>query len=506
MKSNSSLLYILFTISILIYLLGFVFSYDYLLTDLSSNLNRFGAIRSLLEYGIMYVSLILFCSWIFQNKYLRILSYIILLLITINSFISYCCYLVYGSGFNIGMAVSVLDTNVNEASNMVVDYLLPLFISVIFFIINSILVAKLSIIKLPKKLYFIYFIWIVFPLIFIVKHKYVSNKGGGSMIKNVVYHTKDIAGAYQLSQSMSNIKNNKIIYNYKKINDGIETVILVIGESARKQNMSLYGYDRKTSPNQDALQSNMIIYSKANSPAAITNLSIPMILSKLSPEEYKTNINMISDNVVNLANSLGYDTYWLTTQNNIKGVTEIASYSKNKKWVNGYDSELLPDIKEALNKNTKKFIVIHIIGSHPNPCLRYPDGFGIFNDGNSFDCYDNSILYTDKFLGEIFNQLKNRNAALIYLSDHGLKSSDNKMIHSDSKESTQVPFYAWFSNVELMNKYKFSKNINQPISTSYTYPMIMKLFGLEEVRLDKVENNEFIKLDHKVINYNNLEE
>ena len=505
MKSTKYLPSLLLFLSVCIYIIGFLFSYDYLIGDLYSAQNRVSAIRSIVEYSVMYTSFILFCSFIYKSKYLKFLSYIMLVGISINSFISYCCYLVYGTGFNIGMAVSVLDSNIAEATNMIYDYLLPLFISLSLLLINSIIVIKFSKIKLPKKFSFIYFLWFILPVIFLLKHHYIGYKGGGPMVKNVMYHFKDFKSAYQLNQNMSKIKEHKVVYTYQKVNQGIETVVLVIGESVRKQNMSLYGYDRKTSPHQDALKNNMILFTEAHSPAAITNLSIPLMLSPLTPEEYNTKIEKVSDNVVNLANSQGYTTTWLTTQNNIKGVTEIASYSNNKKWVNGYDTELLPYINETLNQKGKKFVVIHINGSHPNPCLRYPDNFNHFDSGNTFDCYDNSILYTDQFLGEVFKKLTNKNAALIYLSDHGLKSVDNKLIHTDSKESTQVPFYTWFSNTELKDKYAFDKDRNQSISISYLYPMVMKLFGLDEIKLDKIENDNYIKLDHKIIPYKELE-
>lgn len=35
--------------------------------------------------------------------------------------------------------------------------------------------------------------------------------------------------------------------------------------------------------------------------------------------------------------------------------------------------------------------------------------------------------------------------------------------------------------------------------------MVMKLFGLDEIKLDKIENDNYIKLDHKIIPYKELE-
>ena len=122
MKSTKYLPSLLLFLSVCIYIIGFLFSYDYLIGDLYSAQNRVSAIRSIVEYSVMYTSFILFCSFIYKSKYLKFLSYIMLVGISINSFISYCCYLVYGTGFNIGMAVSVLDSNIAEATTIVTEF------------------------------------------------------------------------------------------------------------------------------------------------------------------------------------------------------------------------------------------------------------------------------------------------------------------------------------------------------------------------------------------------
>ncbi|MDN5626889.1 MAG: phosphoethanolamine transferase [Weeksellaceae bacterium] len=503
MKPTRYLPYLLFILSVIIYLTGFLFSYDYLVKDWQSG-NRLDTARSVAEYAVMYASLLLFCALFRRYRYGCVVAYLLLIIVSVNSFISYCCYLVYHSGFNIGMAVSVLDSNIREAGNMIGYYLLPLFISLILLLVNILVVNMLSKIKWSWKLYMATALWFIMPAVFLLKQHWFGYKGGAPMVKNIIYHFKDLEGAYRLNKNMAKITDNKVAYHYQKEDQGTETIILVIGESVRKQNMSLYGYTRTTTPNEDAQQDQMILFSDAHSPGAITNLSIPLFLSPISPQDYSTHIEKVSDNVVNLANSQGYTTYWLTTQNNIKGVTEIATFSKHKKWVNGYDMSLMPFVADALKDKNKKFIVIHVTGSHPDPCLRYPESFRQFRDGSPMDCYDNSIFYTDHLLGELFKKLDGQNAALIYLSDHGLKYSDQKLIHADSKESTRVPFYVWFSNPNLKNHYRFDKNVDQPVSTSYLYPMVMKMLGLKEIKLDKVENDNFMKLDHKVINYKDL--
>lgn len=506
MKINRLTLFILFALSVIIYLFGFLFSYDYLITDLLSSDNRFSAIRSLAEYGIMYISFILFCSYLFKNKYLKYLSYIFILLIGVNSFISYCCYFIYGSGFNIGMAVSVLDSNLDEARNMVSGYLEPLAIALFLIILNIVIVHRFSSFSFGKGTKLLMFLWFILPGVFLLKHQFIGSKSGGSLIKNTFYHFKDFKAAYDLQQRMNGIKDHVITYAYKKEAEGVETIVLLIGESGRKQNMSLYGYIRNTTPNQLIEKDNMYLFKEANSPAGITNLSLPLTLSKIAPENFDNHSEEIADNVINLANQYGYHTTWISTQNNIKGVTEIASFASDKSWVNGYDLEILLKLKEALNKKGKKLIVLHINGSHPNPCLRYPANEAYFDKGTPLDCYDNSIRYTDQLIGNIFKELKGKNSAFIYFTDHGLKLNGDKLIHGDSKESTKVPFYVWFGNKQERKSFRFNKSEEDKVSISYLYPLVMKLIGLEEISLDKVENNKYFLLDHTTIIYDSLNE
>ena len=56
----------------------------------------------------------------------------------------------------------------------------------------------------------------------------------------------------------------------------------MIGETARKHNFSLYGYDRKTSPNLDTISS-IYPFKNVSSNANLTSLSIPFILTRATP-------------------------------------------------------------------------------------------------------------------------------------------------------------------------------------------------------------------------------
>lgn len=487
-------------LTLIIYITGFLLSFPYIFDNLFGS-EKFESIRNIFEYGIMFFSFLVFNAFLSKNKYTFIITVLLSLLLGINFLISVSCYFVYHSGFNVGMALSILESNLNEAISMSYMFILPGILFAIFtaMLLYSISYLRERIIIFNIKYSIIALLWLIMPLIFYLKHKYVSNKGGGKMIKNVYYHFSDFTTALKVQEDISLIKKNVPVFNIKKIQPGIENVILIIGESERKQNMSLYGYSKKTTPYTDHETQNMMIFDHAVSPASITNLSVPLMLSSIEPDEFRSHYSKLSYNIINLANQNSYNTFWISTQASAKGITAMASMSKNKKWLNGYDEVIIPELKNIIYQKSDKFIIFHIMGSHPNPCNRLPPNW----NSENLDCYDNSIKYTDFVMKDLFSILKNTNSVIIYASDHGLKVKNNRLLHIDSKESTQVPFFVWYGN-KVPEIYKTIGRNKKLIQTTYIYPLIIKYFGLEAPQHYKSDKNRYLNLDMVPIDYERI--
>lgn len=64
------------------------------------------------------------------------------------------------------------------------------------------------------------------------------------------------------------------------------------------------------------------------------------------------NLTNYSDNIINLANQAGFHTMWLSAQtafgNYGSSVAGIAMNAEDKLYIKGYDKELLPHLKTAL--------------------------------------------------------------------------------------------------------------------------------------------------------------
>ena len=505
-SKKSVLIYII--IGWLLYVVGFLSSYPYLLEFERNTVSMVDTARNIAEYSLMFLSILCFCIvFLRKNKFLRSIAYLLLLLLSLNFMLSASCFFIYKQGFNVGMTLSILETNVSESLSMVKTLVLPIITTIVFYsILLLIFIGGSRILdknqKNSKFLKFFSFLWIILPALFFIKHKYISNKGGGFTIKNVFYHSTDFLAAQALKQEIEEIKNTKVDFNLIKTDEQpIENIVVLIGESVRKQNMSLYGYQRDTTPIEASEKENMLLYQNAYSPAAITNISVPIVLSNLDISNYKKELRKLSDNVVNTANHLNYNTFWYSTQGGAQGITAIASFAKNKKFLNGYDEAVLPYLKEALKDSSpKKLIVLHINGSHPYACDKYPPKEAVW-EGGIDECYDNSIRYTDKIIGQIFELLKNKNSALVYFSDHGQIKENEIYKHGDYREAVQVPYFVWFS--PSIKTDKKGQKIEESTSITTVYSKVLELMGTKNPKT--VDNTgKYLRLDLNAIKYDDL--
>lgn len=100
--------------------------------------------------------------------------------------------------------------------------------------------------------------------------------------------------------------------------------------------------------------------------------------------------------------------------------------------------------------------------------------------------YDNCIVSVDKFLAGIIDGVRERNAVLLYVSDHGqLLYEDDKLMHGDSSNVLlrHPAAFIWFSDtyqqrhpelVEMMRAVK-----DKPLVHGQVYATVLKLTGIE---------------------------
>ncbi len=345
--------------------------------------------------------------------------------------ISLYSWCTFGTTFNDGFAISVLQSDPDEVVKMLGMYIPYLcafaFLSLLFLAV----IIKYDV-SLPTK------------------------KVTGILL--LFFNLNYFALAAKEHQRLLSIANTVPYFQLSVRDTGIDTYVLIVGESVRVDNMSLYGYTRSTTPQVEAQRKQIKLFNQAISGAPYTALSVPLSLTADSVLSH--DIHNYPDNIINMANQAGFQTFWLSSQSafrqNGTAVTSIAMRAMETVYVRGFDELLLPHLSQALQQKTqqKKLIVLHLNGSHEPACSAYPQSSAVFQPQDDQDaCYDNSIHYTDSLLGQVFELLKDRRASVMYFADHGLErdpTKKNVYFHGGREASQQayhVPMFIWYSPV-----------------------------------------------------------
>ena len=149
---------------------------------------------------------------------------------------------------------------------------------------------------------------------------------------------------------------------------GKEIYVLVIGESSRPQNWSLFGYPRDTTPRLRQTPG-VVPLSDMLTTAPHTAVAVPSMVS-LEPIERWSSI-VAEKSIVQAFNEVGFKTYWLSAQaaDSWAGlIPQIAAEATRRRYFDsGYDGAMLPELRAILADATadeKVFIVLHTKGSH----------------------------------------------------------------------------------------------------------------------------------------------
>lgn len=251
--------------------------------------------------------------------------------------------------------------------------------------------------------------------------------------------------------------------------------ILVVGETARAKNFSLNGYSRLTNPVLS--QKDVIYFDNVYSCGTATATSVPCMFSLLTHENYNDTQAKQTEGLLDVLKHAGVNVFWRNNNSGCKGVCDRVKYEnmaflKDPDLCNGsecYDEILLKGLQEYVNSIDKDtLIVLHQKGSHgPSYYLRVPKRFKKFkpicqtsqvnecSQESLVNAYDNTILYSDYFLGRVIDFLKTNskkfNTGMIYVSDHGESLGENNIyLHGlpyflAPDEQIHVPFVLWLS-------------------------------------------------------------
>ncbi|MDH4393099.1 MAG: kdo(2)-lipid A phosphoethanolamine 7''-transferase [Aquabacterium sp.] len=307
----------------------------------------------------------------------------------------------------------------------------------------------------------------------VAAHSYVPSNwlaGAGMVASN------HLAGKRMASRLIDPAKR----YAYRPQTDLSDMVlVMVIGESARRDRWGMLGHSRATTP-QLAAQPRVLAFA-AQSCDTVTKLSLACMFVR--PEGLQAAADMgpdivLEDNVFSVLRKLDFRIELFAMQSELGFYNRVKADAYKFREVIAAQPEntgkpvddmlLLPELSAALKRASApgarthpRAIVLHTKGSHYLYTQRYPRSFARFQPeclSTDQRCsaelllnsYDNSILYTDHVLGETIALLRSHKALLVYTADHGESISDNVHFHGTPRriappEQRAVPMVFWAS-------------------------------------------------------------
>ncbi|MBR5834953.1 MAG: phosphoethanolamine--lipid A transferase EptA [Bacteroidales bacterium] len=284
--------------------------------------------------------------------------------------------------------------------------------------------------------------------------------------------------------------------------DSKDVCVLIIGESARRDHFSLYGYERETNPYTSKDGVTALI---ADAAATYTTAGVKAILDH-GP------VNKLYEILPNYMYRAGVDVSWRTS-NWGEPPVHIEKYNKVKDLKarypeadERYDGILLEGLKDDIlaSDKDKTLIIIHTNTGHgPTYFKKYPSDFEIFtpvcttvemskaDPQELINAYDNSILYTDWLIHSVIEILKDipqRRTCMMYVSDHGESLGENNLymhgvpMSMAPREQIEIPFIVWDSD-EATNIKDLDK-----VGQYHVFHSIMNFMGIESPIYEEEKN------------------
>lgn len=456
--------------------------------------SNFIGLRDSIIYSLIWLIPVLF----FPN-YTRKIAAIFGIIVGGLSLISLAYFVIYRQEFSQSVFFIMAESNFNESNEYIQQYLSFKLIAVL---VVYILVA-LFLWKQVKPVYvqnktkwmvsLLIAIYALMPLVISVMVKKTSLEKAGAHLLSRMETTVPwqlmssyIAYRSQLS-NMENILNNlQSLPSLENLTDSNgetpRTLVLIIGESTTRTRMGIYGYNRNTTPMIEQFKKenpNLLVFNDVVSSRPYTIEILEQALT--FADERHPDLYLTQPSLIHLMKQAGYKTFWITNQQTMtKRNTMLTMFSKQtdkQYYMNNdrnqsarqYDDAVIQPFKEVLTDPAKKkFIVIHLLGTHMKYEFRYPKSsvYNVFQDKTGipfnidddnakvYNSYDNAISYNDYVITTLFNTFKQShdNGFMLYFSDHGeevYQTPPYDVLGRNEKAPTKpmytIPFILWQS-------------------------------------------------------------
>lgn len=288
-----------------------------------------------------------------------------------------------------------------------------------------------------------------------------------------------------------------------------DLIILVVGETARRDRFSLNGHTKETNP---LLKKERVVsFQNVTSCGTSTAISVPCMFSHFGRSQFSSDDAASTENLLDvLSHTKDVNVLWRDNNSDSKGVALRVKFEDYKSSGTNTicnpecrDVGMLVGLQDYIDRVKEKdiLIVLHQMGNHgPAYYKRYPPEFEVFkpvcktselakcSNEEIGNAYDNAILYTDYFLSKVIEILKHNSktfsTAMVYVSDHGESLGENGIyLHGlpymmAPKEQKEIAMMMWFGgDMEKETDYvSLHKLINEPYSHDNVFHTILGMF------------------------------
>lgn len=443
-------------------------------------------------YFIVLALTILIVSLCKTQKSYTIAIIISTFLYSIAAFFDITYFITFGSRITLSSIYILLESNLNESKEFISMYLKTKFLFLLGIFLLGIIIG--AIISYKQHASFNEFKKLINHNKLYTSVLVIGLLCGFYVFKNNFSLYVATHSSYLFQKERRIISNLKITPNgsFKNVvhtgsKKDKEIYVIIIGESTTSTHMGLYGYYRETTPRLSKRKDDLLLYNNVRSPHTHT---IQSLGKTLTLGDYDNPTKMFNSSLIQLINSAGFYTYFISNQAPVgefeTTVTLTSKISDESTYTNTLitkpDSILIKPLEQALKTEIrKKFIILHLMGTHVAYNNRYPEDFNLFNSTphtnfrhelayNTINEYDNAVLYNDYIVDKIIDLVCKENAKsyVLYFSDHGedVYETMNQACHEETAGTEpmfKIPFIIWFSE-----KYKESPN-NLYIDTKRKY-------------------------------------
>lgn len=254
-------------------------------------------------------------------------------------------------------------------------------------------------------------------------------------------------------------------------------IVVVLGEALRPDHLGINGYERNTTPLLGR-DSNVVSYPRVETEHYHTFVSIPNIMTRSDSRNPERGYE--EESFITLFKRMGYATYWLSNQDMMRSYAYFMHEADSLRLMNpgktihnfipAYDLDLLPYTDQFLRKGSvpgrPRLLVMHTIGSHWVYNYNYPDTLARFKpeinsriiseltDEQLINSYDNTVIATDLLLSELIKRYADRNAFIVYISDHGeALGEDGKYLHGFESPGVRTTACIFWYSKEFAARY-----------------------------------------------------